>query len=79
MIKFSTKEGAGTLMPKCPAAQQLPDKPTEESKLVNGEELKPMPTGFKAVLMGQNATRFRVYDLPDGKWMNNLFDRLNNI
>ena len=52
---------------------------TEESKLVNGEALKPMPIGFKAVLIGQNAMRFRVYDLPDGKWMNNLFDRLNNI
>ena len=52
---------------------------TEESKYVNGEDLKPMPTGFKAVLIGQNAMRFRVYDLPDGKWMNNLFDRLNNI
>ena len=52
---------------------------TEESKLVNGEDLKPMPTGFKAVLIGQNAMRFRVYDLPDGKWMNKLFDRLNNI
>lgn len=51
----------------------------EESKFVNGEELKPMPTGFKAVLIGQNAMRFRVYDLPDGKWMNTLFDRLNNI
>ena len=52
---------------------------TEESKLVNGEDLKPMPTGFKAVLIGQNAMRFRVYDLPDGKWMNSLFNRLNNI
>lgn len=52
---------------------------TEESKLVNGEDLRPMPTGFKAVLIGQNAMRFRVYDLPDGKWMNNLFDRLNSI
>ena len=52
---------------------------TEESKLVNGEDLKPMPTGFKAVLIGQNAIRFRVYDLPDGKWMNSLFNRLNNI
>lgn len=52
---------------------------TEESKLVNGEDLNPMPTGFKAVLIGQNAMRFRVYDLPDGKWMNNLFDRLNSI
>lgn len=52
---------------------------TEESKFVNGEDLKPMPTGFKAVLIGQNAMRFRVYDLPDGKWMSNLFERLNNI
>lgn len=52
---------------------------TEESKYVNGEDLKPMPTGFKAVLIGQNAMRFRVYDLPDGKWMSNLFDRLNNV
>lgn len=52
---------------------------TEESKLVNGEELNPMPTGFKAVLIGQNAMRFRIYDLPDGKWMNHLFDRLNSI
>ena len=50
---------------------------TEESKFVNGEDLKPMPTGFKAVLIGQNAMRFRVYDLPDGKWMNDLFERLN--
>ena len=49
----------------------------EESKLVNGEELKPMPTGFKAVLIGKNLIRFRVYDLPDGKWMADLFTRLN--
>lgn len=48
----------------------------EESKLVNGEDMKPMPTGFKAILIGQNAMRFRVYDLPDGKWMNSLFNRL---
>lgn len=48
----------------------------EESKLVNGDELKPMPTGFKAVLIGRNATKFRVYDLPDGRWMSSLFDRL---
>ena len=52
---------------------------TEESRFVNGEDLKPMPTGFKAVLIGQNAMRFRVYDLPDGKWMNDLFERLNNL
>lgn len=48
----------------------------EESKLVNGDELKPMPTGFKAVLIGRNAAKFRVYDLPDGRWMSSLFDRL---
>ena len=52
---------------------------TEESKMVNGEDLKPMPTGFKAVLIGNNTMRFRVYDLPDGKWMNKLFTRLNNV
>ena len=49
---------------------------TEESKLVNGEELKPMPTGYKAVLIGQNVRKFRVYDLPDGAWMSSLFERL---
>lgn len=52
---------------------------TEESKLVNGEELKPMPTGYKAVLIGQNVKKFRVYDLPDGAWMNSLFDRLEKM
>jgi hypothetical protein len=51
----------------------------EESKLVNGEELKPMPNGFKAVLIGQNTMRFRIYDLPDGKWMNKLFERLGDV
>lgn len=51
----------------------------EESKAVNGDELKPLPTGFKAVLIGHNAMRFRVYDLPDGRWMSELFKRLNNI
>lgn len=51
----------------------------EDSKNVNGSELKPAPEGFKAVLIGNNTMRFRVYDLPDGKWMNELFVRLKNI
>ena len=51
----------------------------EESKIVNGTEIKPMPEGYKALLIGNNTMRFRVYDLPDGKWMNSLFDRLNSI
>ena len=52
---------------------------SEESKLVNGEELKPMPAEFKAALIGKNLIRFRVYDLPDGRWMDDLFARLNHM
>ncbi len=52
---------------------------SEDSKQVNGSELKPAPSGFKAILVGNNTMRFRVYDLPDGKWMNMLFERLNGI
>jgi hypothetical protein len=48
----------------------------EESKFVNGEELKPAPQGYKAVLVGQNSIRFRVYELPGGEWMSRLFERL---
>ena len=48
----------------------------EESKLINGDEIKPMPSGYKAVLIGENLQRFRIYDLPDGRWMNALFERL---
>lgn len=51
---------------------------SEEAKLVNGEDLKPMPSGFKAVLTGQNSRKFRIYDLPDGMWMEKLFERLKN-
>ncbi len=51
----------------------------EESKIVNGAELKPMPNGYKAIVIGNNTMRFRIYDLPDGKWMNMLFERLNKI
>ena len=51
---------------------------SEEAKLVNGEDLKPMPSGFKAVLTGQNSRKFRIYDLPDGMWMERLFERLKN-
>lgn len=51
----------------------------EESKIVNGAEIKPMPEGYKALLIGNNTMRFRVCDSPDGKWMNSLFDRLNSI
>lgn len=52
---------------------------SEESKIVNGSEMKQMPEGFKAVLISNNIMRFRVYDLPDGKWMNSLFSRLKSL
>lgn len=48
---------------------------SEEAKLVCGQDLKPMPEGYRAVLIGRSAVRFRVYDLPDGSWMQALFDR----
>lgn len=51
----------------------------EECKAVNGSELKPMPEGCKAVLIGKHTMRFRIYDLPDGKWMEALFDRLLSL
>jgi predicted nucleic acid-binding Zn-ribbon protein len=52
---------------------------SEESKIINGSEMKQMPEGFKAVLISNNTMRLRVYDLPDGKWMNALFDRLKKL
>ena len=55
------------------------DMNSDDSKTVNGRELKPEPEGYKAVLIGNNTMRFRVYDLPDGGWMNSLFDRLNAL
>lgn len=50
---------------------------TEDEKAVNGSGRNPAPSGFKAVMIGGHAMRFRIYDLPDGKWMNALFERLN--
>lgn len=55
------------------------DMSSDDSKAVNGSELKPAPEGYKAVLIGNNTMRFRVYDLPDGKWMNDLFSRINSV
>lgn len=51
----------------------------DEIKYVYGRELQPEPKGFNAVLIGHryNRMRFRVYDLPEGNWMNILFDRLS--
>lgn len=49
---------------------------SEESKYVNGDDLKMELAGYKAVRIGQNAMKFRIYDMPDGKWMSSLFDRL---
>lgn len=54
------------------------DMSAEDSRIVNGNELRPAPEGFKAVFIGNNTMRFRVYDLPDGKWMNGLFARLKD-
>lgn len=51
----------------------------EESKTVNGSELKQEPEGYKAVLIGKHTMRFRIYDLPDGRWMEALFARLSGL
>ncbi len=48
----------------------------EESRLINGNELNPEPKGYKAVLIGKHMMHFRIYDLPDGVWMEALFERL---
>lgn len=51
----------------------------EESKQINEGEVKSLPSGYKAVLIGQNTMRFRIYDLPDGRWMGALDERLMKI
>ena len=52
---------------------------SEESKLVNGDELKLELAGYKAARIGQNTMKFRIYDQPDGKWMDSLFARLSQF
>ena len=49
----------------------------EDLRTVNGTELKPTPNGYKVSIVGTNTIRFRAFDLPDGLWMNQLFERLN--
>lgn len=51
----------------------------EESRLINGNEWKSEPNGYKAVLAGKHTMRFRIYDLPDGAWMEMLFERLRSF
>jgi len=52
---------------------------SEDVKFVNGSELKPGPKGYKAILIGNRSMRIRVYDIPDGMWMNQLFARIDSI
>ena len=51
----------------------------DDLRTVNGNELKHVPSGYKVSVVGNNTNRFRVFDLPDGLWMNALFDRLKNL
>ena len=50
---------------------------SEDWKIVIGNEPRIAPADFKALFVSNNTTPFRVYDLPDGKWMNRLFERLD--
>ncbi|MCR4739467.1 MAG: hypothetical protein K5886_04310 [Lachnospiraceae bacterium] len=51
----------------------------EDMRTVNGSDLKPEPKGYKAVLTGSGRSMlFRVYDLPDGLWMNKLFSQIDS-
>ena len=51
----------------------------EDWKIVMGNEPRIAPTDYKALYISNNTIPFRVYDLPDGKWMNSLFERLDQI
>ena len=51
----------------------------EDIRIVNGTELKPAPNGYKVSIVGTSTIRFRAFDLPEGLWMNQLFERLNLI
>ena len=52
---------------------------SDDMRAVNGTELKPAPNGYKVSVVGANTIRFRAFDLPEGLWMNQLFERLNLI
>ena len=50
---------------------------SEDWKIVVGSEPRVAPMDYKALFVSNNTIPFRVYDLPDGKWMNRLFERLD--
>ena len=50
---------------------------SEDWKIVVGSEPRVTPMDYKALFVSNNTIPFRVYDLPDGKWMNRLFERLD--
>ena len=50
---------------------------SDDCKYVNGSEFKAMPGGYKAILIRDSSMLFRTYDLPDGIWMEMLFERIN--
>ena len=52
---------------------------SEDLRLVNGSEMKPVPCGYKVSIVGTSTKRIRVFDLPEGLWMNQLFSRLNSL
>ena len=52
--------------------------PSDDWKIVTGYEPHIAPVDFKVLYTSNNTISLRAYDLPDGKWMNRLFDRLND-
>jgi len=50
---------------------------SEDWKIVVGSEPRVAPMDYKALFVSNNTIPFRVYDLPDGKWMNRLFEKLD--